>query len=103
MSSNELFEFGELDNKSIEWRGMPEFKQEDKTAHRQIIVSFETDEGVEDFATRLGITVGPKTKSVWFPARVTNRVSNLFYYDENSGLHDDVDLYLTEDLDNEED
>jgi hypothetical protein len=64
------------------WQNMPEFNQQDKTAYRQIIVSFDTPEAVEEFAQRLGITVGKKTKSIWFPERIRNSVKELFWSSE---------------------
>jgi len=52
------------------WTGMPEFQQDDLTAHRTITVSFASDEDVEEFAKRLELkTVSAKTNKVWFPWR----------------------------------
>ena len=65
------------------WQGMPAFEQQNKQATRQIVVSFDTDEAVEAFAKAIGQHLGPKTKSVWFPARERNNVSDLFWIAED--------------------
>lgn len=64
------------------WQNMPEFNQADKTATRQIIVSFDNEDSVRLFAERLGITVTAKTKSIWYPAREKNSVKELFWITE---------------------
>jgi hypothetical protein len=90
MSNNPLFEFEDTDEKVTEWKGMPEFKQPDKTAYRQIIVSFEDEEGVEEFSRLVKQSLTKKTKSIWFPDRLTNHVSDLFYYDAENDEHPDA-------------
>lgn len=79
--NNTLFEF-ENDDWENEWRGMPEFNQPDNGAYRQIIVSFDNEEGVQQFATLINQHITAKTKSLWYPPRDKNLVTDLFYYDE---------------------
>jgi hypothetical protein len=80
----DIFDFDEQDDShETEWRGMPEFNQEDNSAHRQIIISFEDDAGVEEFAKLINQNITKKTKSVWFPPREKNRVVDLFWFSEN--------------------
>lgn len=51
-----------------EWKGMPEFIQEDLlTSTRSIIIHFETKEDVDKFSELIGQKIMPKTKSIWFP------------------------------------
>ena len=51
-----------------EWLGMPEYKQDDLTADRQLIISFRNKEDLFDFAKFIGQTqITEKTKSVWYP------------------------------------
>jgi len=79
----DIFDFGEdEDDPMNQWRGMPEFNQPPNGAMRQIIVSFDTQEGVDKFAKLIGQDLTPKTKSLWFPPRPTNKVVDLFYFDE---------------------
>jgi len=86
-TNNNLFEFEETDQKLTEWRGMPEFSQENKTAHRQILVSFEDDAGVQEFGKLINQSFTSKTKSIWFPERPINRVVDLFYFDSTDDQH----------------
>jgi hypothetical protein len=62
------------------WRGMPEFKQEDNGPYRQVIVSLEDEQAVKDFFKLIGQSYTDKTKSVWFPDRAMNRVTDLFWF-----------------------
>lgn len=87
---NPLFEFEETNEKITEWRGMPEFSQQNRAAYRQIIVSFEDDAGIDQFAKLVQQNITPKTKSIWFPGRVRNDVVDLFYYDATDDQHPDA-------------
>jgi len=49
------------------WNGMPEFKQEDKTAYRDIIVHLVDEAAVEKFQALVGQSLTPDTKFIWFP------------------------------------
>ena len=62
------------------WRGMPEFKQEHNGPYRQVIVSLEDEQAVKDFFKLIGQSYTDKTKSVWFPDRAINRVTDLFWF-----------------------
>ena len=46
---------------------MPEFNNADLTPHRQIIVSFNNDEDVEEFSKIINQKITDKTKSIWHP------------------------------------
>lgn len=74
-----LFEGIVEDERITEWRGMPEFNQPENGAIRQIIVSFDTEEGIEEFSKLVGQNITKKTKSIWFPKREKNDVVDLFY------------------------
>lgn len=79
----DIFDFGEdEDDPMNQWRGMPEFNQPPNGAMRQIIISFDDQAGVDKFAKLIGQDLTPKTKSLWFPPRPTNKVVDLFYFDE---------------------
>ncbi len=58
---------------TTEWEGMPDFNQPDKSAQRQITVSFKTDEDVEAFAKLIGQNITDKTRSLWYPAAEIER------------------------------
>lgn len=50
-----------------EWVGMPEFVQEKQTPYAQIIIRFENEEDLQDFANKIGQKLTSKTKSIWHP------------------------------------
>lgn len=102
---NNLFEFEATaaEQKSTEWRGMPEFNQPDNGPCRQIIISFKTPEDIKDFAKLTGLSISDKTKSAWFPYRAMNRVSELFYFDEEDDVHPGTEAFeSSEDEEDEE-
>ena len=67
-----------------EWQGMPEFELDDLSPHRQIIVSFEDDKGVEEFGKLINRQFTERTKSIWFPERERNILVDKAYVDEES-------------------
>jgi hypothetical protein len=80
-----LFEGIPEDELDTEWRGMPEFNQPDNGAIKQIIVSFDSEEGIEEFAKLVGQNITKKTKSIWFPKREKNDVVDLFWFSSEKG------------------
>ncbi len=50
-----------------EWEGMPEFVQDKKEPFSKIIVRFETEENLKEFANKINQNLTPKTKSIWYP------------------------------------
>lgn len=81
--------FGELleDSWRNEWKGMPEFVQEDLEPKFQILVSFEDEEDVKEFAAKIGQKITPNgdgkyTKSIWYPEAEIGRYADKLYVDE---------------------
>lgn len=62
-----------------EWDDMPEFNSEDKTAFSQIIVKFDDQKQVDEFAKYTGNKITDKTKSVYFKGRDSVIVENMRY------------------------
>ena len=50
-----------------EWVDMPEFIQEKKEPFSKIVIRFETEEDLKEFAELIGQKLTPKTKSIWHP------------------------------------
>lgn len=50
-----------------EWKGMPEFLQEDLTAWKSIIVNFESRADMDAFAKLVGQNLTTRTRSIWYP------------------------------------
>ncbi len=82
--SNDLFEWTNDDSPQSEWKNMPQFNQPDNGAYRQIIVSFDDQEGVDQFAKLLDVNLTSKTKSMWYPPRDKNNVADLFWFSKDS-------------------
>lgn len=49
------------------WWGMPEFVQGKVEPFSKIIVRFETEQDLQDFAETIGQKLTRKTKSIWHP------------------------------------
>ena len=67
----------------IEWRGMPEFSQEDLTPWKSIMVHFEGLSDLREFSELIGQKLTPKTRSVWFPEAEIGRYANKRYINES--------------------
>ena len=50
-----------------EWVGMPEFVQEKQEPFAKIIVRFETEQDLKEFAELIDQKLTSKTKSIWHP------------------------------------
>lgn len=74
------------EDKIDEWTGMPEFTQEDASAHRTIKVHFATDHHVAEFAKLIGQSIGEKTKFIWHPEAKRAETAKYGYVDEEDEL-----------------
>lgn len=82
--------FGDdLESWRDEWVGMPEFKQEDLSPWKSLVVHFEKREDLEAFAKAIGQRVLFTTRSIWFPEAEIGRYANKRYVNQSavSGLH----------------
>jgi hypothetical protein len=52
-----------------EWKDMPEFVQEKKSEYAKIIVRFDNEQDLQDFAKMIGQKLTKRTKSIWHPHR----------------------------------
>ena len=66
-----------------EWDGMPEFIQEKKEPFSKIIIRFETEGDLNDFAELINQKLTPKTKSIWHPFKSHFRDTKLEYIGES--------------------
>ena len=57
---------GEVDPEQ-EWQGMTDFKQDNITGVRLIVVHFQTQAAVSEFASKLGIFISDKARFMWYP------------------------------------
>jgi hypothetical protein len=50
-----------------EWKGIPEFIQNDLTSYRDIIVHFSCKDDIDKFEKAIGQRIFPQQKFIWFP------------------------------------
>lgn len=62
-----------------EWKGMPEFKQEDKTSFQSIHVHFFDQKGVDEFARLINQKLTNKTRSIWYPQPIIEKALDKRY------------------------
>jgi hypothetical protein len=55
------------DDPNAEWKGMPEFEQEDLSAFQSIHIHFKNQNDVNQFAELIGQKIGEKTRALWYP------------------------------------
>jgi hypothetical protein len=68
------FEFNEKDlppenDSEKEWQDMPEFVQDKTEPFAKIIVRFDSEEDLNEFANLIGQKLTPKTQSIWHPEK----------------------------------
>lgn len=78
--------FGDLDEFASwkeEWKGMPEFLQDDQPPFQKIVVSFEKKEDVDAFAQLINQKITYRTQSVWFPKKDRDLSTIKIYQNES--------------------
>ena len=71
-----------------EWQDMPEFIQEKNVEYQAIIVRFNSEEDVNQFAKLINQKLYPTTQSIWFPklthigTKLVGRDNSRRYVDE---------------------
>ncbi len=58
------------------WEGMPEFRQEDKTAYQSIHVHFKDQKAVDEFAKLVNQKITEKTKYIWIPEQIKEKAKS---------------------------
>lgn len=69
-----------------EWKGMPEFRQEDQTPWASIPVHFKSREDRNRFAAIVGQKITDDTRSIWFPKAEIRRYADKKYTAETAAL-----------------
>jgi len=62
-----------------EWKGMPEFKNEDKTAFRSIIIHMEDQDAVDALSKLLQQPITEKTQALYYPKNIVDKIRHLAY------------------------
>lgn len=66
----------------VEWKNMPEFVSEKVEAYSKIIVRFDNEEDLQEFAKIIGQKLTNKTKSIWHPQLDRGSNAGLRYVDK---------------------
>jgi len=61
---------------NAEWRGMPEFDQQDKMAYRTIKVHFKDQDAVNRFAKIVRQKITEETRYIWYPQAEIEKVAH---------------------------
>jgi hypothetical protein len=57
-----------------EWQGMPEFMQDENPPFRRIVVSFDNQKDVDQFAKQVKQKLTDKTRGIWFPFKPDSHI-----------------------------
>jgi hypothetical protein len=82
----ELFTLGVTDttnDPNAQWRGMPEFDNQDLSAWKAIRVNFNSAESMEAFAKLLKQPISENTRSIWYPAAERIKATDKHYSSES--------------------
>lgn len=66
-----------------EWQNMPEFVQEKQKPYAQIIIRFDNEENLQEFAKIIGQKLTNKTKSIWHPKLIRGLNADKRWVDES--------------------
>ena len=69
-----------------EWIGMPEFEQEKQEPYAKLIVRFDNEEDLQEFASMIGQKLNRKSKSIWHPKLVRGQNSGKLWVDVETGV-----------------
>jgi ParB-like chromosome segregation protein Spo0J len=62
-----------------EWQGMPEFESEDVSGFRHIMVHFRDQEAVDDFVSKLGVTLTEGVRFLSYPAEAHDSTKDIAF------------------------
>ena len=65
-----------------EWQDMPEFISEDKTAFRTILIHFNDQKSVDEFAKLVDQNISDRTKYIYYPKIEIETMMNKRYIDK---------------------
>ncbi len=65
------------------WTDMPEFIQEKQKPFSQIVIRFNSEKDLNEFAKIIGQKLTPKTKSIWHPFKSHFRAAIKEWQDES--------------------
>jgi hypothetical protein len=66
-----------------EWKDMPEFVQNKKKTYAEMIIRFDNEKDLQDFAKLIDQKLTKKTNSIWHPAKSHWGGTKKFWKDED--------------------
>ena len=60
-------ELGDVNDPDEQWKGMPEYEQENAMGFHHLIVHFDTEEDLKSFARLIKQKLTNNTRSIWHP------------------------------------
>jgi len=79
--------FGDPDDfrlADLEWKGMPEYEQEDIQSWKQIVVHFDSQAALDSFAKLVDQPIGRRTRFMWYPQKDPMEFKYMRYADEET-------------------
>ncbi|MFA7407648.1 MAG: hypothetical protein WCY93_07400 [Anaerolineaceae bacterium] len=77
---------GVVNNWEDHWKGMPDYVNEDKTPIKKMLVTFYTEEAIQEFAELVGQKITKKTRSMSYPAQEKDANSLRRWIDESEDV-----------------
>lgn len=78
-----MFNDEEYKSSMEEWKGMPEYKHDDLTPFRTIMIHFRNNEDIQTFAKQLDQNITPATKYLWYPKIFIEEMMNRRWVSES--------------------
>lgn len=91
-----LFDKEEHDKWKEDWQNMPEFNQKDLAPWKSIVVHFENDKDLKEFAKLVGQNLTHKTRSIWYPEAEIGRMTDKLFVNEEALLKEDSTNHILE-------
>ena len=85
-TEKEAWEEFNYKNAKEHWRGMPACENEDLRPAKQLQVNFKSEDDMKAFMQLIGQQFTPKTKSIWYPAKIKDTENALRRYLDEGDL-----------------
>jgi hypothetical protein len=66
------------------WKGMPEFEQQDDLPYKKLYVTFRNEEDYQEFAKLIGQKLTPKTKTIWIPELEHQKMASFRWVEDST-------------------
>lgn len=80
----DLFEKPVEEEWKREWKDMPEFKQDELTPFKQLIVNFNNEKDFDEFSKLINQKLTLRTKSIYFPEKEKVKLKEYLYIEDET-------------------